>query len=151
MANIFNTEYVHQHGGVLPGWIIGTAGALRYPLPPESKMASAAQTNVYGYLLANVKADGSIDFRFSEIGRKRYSHRCSRTLQTEIHSLVLREKFGRAGTIVADASQIQTRISPARNRAGHRKCTRGRRAVRRRNRKRWRNPHRRRQSRHYVK
>jgi hypothetical protein len=67
MANIFNTEYVHQHGGVLPGWIIGTAGAFRYPLPPNASAAAAAQTNVYGYLLANVKADGSIDFQFQKL------------------------------------------------------------------------------------
>jgi hypothetical protein len=67
MVNIFNTEYVKQHGGVLPGWIIGTAGAFRYPLPPNSNLASAAETNVYGYLLANVKPDGSIDFQFQKL------------------------------------------------------------------------------------
>jgi Calcineurin-like phosphoesterase len=67
MVNIFNTEYVKQHGGVLPGWIIGTAGAFRYSLPPNSNLASAAETNVYGYLLANVKPDGSIDFQFQKL------------------------------------------------------------------------------------
>ena len=27
MDGIFNTDYWKQHGGVLPGWIVGTAGA----------------------------------------------------------------------------------------------------------------------------
>lgn len=67
MANTFNTEYVRTHGGVLPGWIIGTAGAVRYSLPPESKNAAAAETNVYGYLLASVRADGLIDFDFHKL------------------------------------------------------------------------------------
>jgi hypothetical protein len=30
MEGIFNTEYWRAHGGVLPGWIVGTAGAERY-------------------------------------------------------------------------------------------------------------------------
>jgi hypothetical protein len=67
MANIFNTDYIKRHGGVLPGWIIGTAGAFRYPLPPNASAASAAETNVYGYLLANVQRDGSIDFQFQKL------------------------------------------------------------------------------------
>ena len=39
MDGIFNTEYWKQHGGVLPGWIVGTAGAVRYALPPNSSDA----------------------------------------------------------------------------------------------------------------
>jgi Calcineurin-like phosphoesterase len=67
MANIFNTDYIRAHGGVLPGWIIGTAGAVRYALPPEASNASAAQTNVYGYLLGTVEPDGQIHFAFHEL------------------------------------------------------------------------------------
>jgi hypothetical protein len=67
MANIFNTEYWRSHGGVLPGWIIGTAGAVRYPLPPNYKDADAAETNVYGYLLATVQPDGQIRFAFEKL------------------------------------------------------------------------------------
>jgi hypothetical protein len=67
MANIFNTEYVLAHGGELPGWIVGTAGAVRYALPVGSYAASAAQTNVYGYMLANVSPSGTIDFQFHEL------------------------------------------------------------------------------------
>ena len=67
MANIFNTAYWRSHGGVLPGWIIGTAGAIRYRLPPDYKDADAAETHVYGYLLAAVQADGQIQFTFERL------------------------------------------------------------------------------------
>lgn len=71
MDGIFNTGYWREHGGVLPGWIIGTAGAQRYPLPPEASDAHAAKTNVYGYLLATVNPEGepagTIQFKFQEI------------------------------------------------------------------------------------
>jgi hypothetical protein len=67
MDGIFNTEYWRTHGGVLPGWIIGTAGAVRYALPPESKQARAAETNVYGYLLAQVHPSGEIQFTFKRL------------------------------------------------------------------------------------
>lgn len=69
MANIFNTEYWRSQGGVLPGWIIGTAGATRYPLPPNYKDADAAETNVYGYLLATVEPDRQIQFTFEKLAR----------------------------------------------------------------------------------
>ena len=64
MEGIFNTPYWRSHGGVLPGWIVGTAGAVRYPLPPDHRAAGAAQTNVYGYLLASVAPSGEIRFDF---------------------------------------------------------------------------------------
>jgi hypothetical protein len=68
MANIFNTPYWNSHGGILPGWIVGTAGAVRYALPEKSSDASAAMTKVYGYLLGSVAADGQIKFEFEKIG-----------------------------------------------------------------------------------
>jgi hypothetical protein len=67
MEDIFNTEYWRSHGGVLPGWIVGTAGAVRYPLPPGAGDAKAATTNVYGYLLATVHPNRTIDFHFHEL------------------------------------------------------------------------------------
>ncbi len=71
MDGIFNTEYWKENGGVLPGWIVGTAGAERYPLPPDAHNAKAAKTNVYGYLMATVnpqgKQTGTIDFKFEEL------------------------------------------------------------------------------------
>jgi hypothetical protein len=70
MEGIFNTGYWRANGGVLPGWIIGTAGAVRYALPPNAGDAKAAKANVYGYLLATVNSDRTIDFRFHELEEK---------------------------------------------------------------------------------
>jgi len=50
---------------VIPGWIVGTAGAVRYRLPHGAP--AAAMTDVYGFLLATAHADGAIDFTFQEI------------------------------------------------------------------------------------
>jgi hypothetical protein len=67
MSGIFNSEYWAAHGGELPGWIVGTAGAVRYALPPDAPRAKEARTKVYGYLLGTVHQDGKIDFKFQEI------------------------------------------------------------------------------------
>jgi len=67
MSGIYDTPYWRDHGGVLPGWIIGTTGAVRYALPPGAAQAREAKTNVYGYLLATVDPGGSIRFDFQEI------------------------------------------------------------------------------------
>ncbi len=69
MNGIFDSDYWRANGGVLPGWIVGTAGAVRYPLPAAAKRAKEARTKVYGYLLGGVREDGSIDFKFQEIKR----------------------------------------------------------------------------------
>ncbi|HEY3999835.1 MAG TPA: metallophosphoesterase [Candidatus Xenobia bacterium] len=67
MANVFNTPYWQSHGGVLPGWIVGTAGAQRHPLPASTAGADDARTKVYGYLLGTVHPDGHIDFAFQQL------------------------------------------------------------------------------------
>ena len=67
MSGIYDSPYWRSHGGVLPGWIIGTSGAIRYALPPDAGKAAEARTNVYGYLVGNAGADGSIRFEFKEI------------------------------------------------------------------------------------
>lgn len=67
MSGIFNSEYWAGHGGELPGWIVGTAGAVRYALPLDAPRAKEARTKVYGYLLGTVHRDGKIDFKFEEI------------------------------------------------------------------------------------
>jgi len=71
MEGIFNTEYWRTHGGVLPGWIVGTAGAERYRLPPKATDAKAAETDVYGYLLATAnphgEAPGTVTLDFKRI------------------------------------------------------------------------------------
>ncbi len=41
---------------MLPGWIIGTAGAFRYALPANAGAAKFAKTRVCGYLLASMSA-----------------------------------------------------------------------------------------------
>jgi Calcineurin-like phosphoesterase len=67
MDGIFNTEYWRANGGVLPGSIIGTAGAVRYALPAEPTQARAAETNVYGFLLGQVQPSGEIRFTFRRL------------------------------------------------------------------------------------
>jgi hypothetical protein len=71
MEGIFNTAYWKANGGELPGWIVGTAGAERYPLPPAAGDAKAAKTNIYGYLVATVnppgEPPGTIKFKFEEL------------------------------------------------------------------------------------
>ena len=67
MDGIFNTDYWRANGGVLPGWIVGTAGAVRYALPPNAKDAHAAETNVYGFLTGTVQPDGEINFAFTRL------------------------------------------------------------------------------------
>ncbi|MGA9668210.1 MAG: metallophosphoesterase [Terracidiphilus sp.] len=63
--NIYKTPYWEQRNMVVPGIIIGSAGAHRYKLPPEANKGS--KTNIYGFLQATVHADGTIDFALHEL------------------------------------------------------------------------------------
>ena len=64
--NIYNTPYWQGQGNkVLPGLIIGSAGAHRYLLPADADKAS--KTNIYGYVQGKVYADGTIDFGLHEL------------------------------------------------------------------------------------
>ncbi len=65
MDDVYNTPYWQNK--VLPGWIVGTAGAVRYRLPPGVPTATIARTDVYGYLLATVMSDGTIRFEFKDL------------------------------------------------------------------------------------
>lgn len=68
MDNVYNTACRRdRHEDVLPGWIVGTAGAVRYRLPSDVSGSTQHETDVYGYLLATVLADDSIRFEFKEI------------------------------------------------------------------------------------
>jgi hypothetical protein len=71
MDGIFQTDYWKTHGGILAGWIVGTAGAERYPLPPDAVHANAAKEYIYGYLLATVDPPGgdpgTIHFEFKQL------------------------------------------------------------------------------------
>jgi hypothetical protein len=70
MDGIFKTRHWASKGEVLPGWIIGTAGAVRYRLPSDAYLANAAKTDVYGYLLGTVSTDGAIKFDFHQLEQK---------------------------------------------------------------------------------
>jgi len=71
LENVYDTDYWRANGGVIPGWIVGTAGATRYRLPDtaEGMPASRAQTDVYGYYLATVAQDGTLTVDFREVKR----------------------------------------------------------------------------------
>ena len=64
--NVFNTWYWKEHTDkVVPGWIIGAAGAHRYRLPTTAD--ASAKTNIYGFLRGTVHPDGAIDFTLQEL------------------------------------------------------------------------------------
>jgi hypothetical protein len=65
LEDVYRTPY--WGAKVLPGWIVGAAGAVRYRLPPGLTGTAFAKTDVSGYLLATVHADGSIGFEFREL------------------------------------------------------------------------------------
>jgi hypothetical protein len=64
--DIYNTPYWKQHSNlVVPGLIIGSAGARRYQLPKTAD--KAAKTHIYGFMQGAVESDGSIDFSLHEL------------------------------------------------------------------------------------
>jgi hypothetical protein len=68
MANVYNTECRQaDQRNILPGWIVGTAGAVRYRLPKNISGTDDAQTDVYGYLLGAVSPDGTVRFTFKPL------------------------------------------------------------------------------------
>jgi hypothetical protein len=82
MENIFNTSYWNNRNETNPdilkqqseksettlnGWLIGTAGAVRYKLPDNLDPNTRAVSYVYGYLLGEVSSDGSISFHFEQV------------------------------------------------------------------------------------
>ena len=73
MDNIFDSDFWRKSGElILPGWIVGTAGAVRYRLPANAP--KSARTDVYGYLLGTVNAGGQpgvIKFEFREIHKSK--------------------------------------------------------------------------------
>jgi hypothetical protein len=66
MSNVYATA-CRTPQDVLPGWIVGTAGAVRYRLPKDLAGSEVHQTDVYGYVLATVADDGNIQFEFKQI------------------------------------------------------------------------------------
>lgn len=67
--NIFNTPYWKERSAkVVPGMIIGAAGAHRYLLPP--KVDPASKTYIYGYVQGSVQPDGAITFSLHELSEE---------------------------------------------------------------------------------
>src|SRR5436190_8013200 len=71
LRDVYDSPYWHAHGGVLPGIIIGTAGAVRYRLPDtaEGFPPERAKTDAYGYLVGTVDDSGNVAFQFKQIDR----------------------------------------------------------------------------------
>jgi hypothetical protein len=65
MEDVYRTAYWKDK--VIPGWIVGTAGAVRYRLPQGAPPATS-MTDVYGYMLATVAPDGAVSFAFQKLG-----------------------------------------------------------------------------------
>jgi len=63
---IYDTPFWRQHTAtVVPGWIIGSAGARRYELPKTAH--PGAKTHIYGFMRGVVHGDGTIDFTLHEL------------------------------------------------------------------------------------
>jgi len=70
LENVYDTAHWRDtaNGGVvLPGWVVGTAGAVRYRLPAGVTAGPDAREHVYGYLTGTVKPAGTIDFAFHQL------------------------------------------------------------------------------------
>ena len=66
LDNLYDTQYwrdARNGGAVLSGWIVGTAGAVRYALPA----GATGRAHEYGYLKGTVTADGKITFQFQPL------------------------------------------------------------------------------------
>jgi hypothetical protein len=72
LTDIYNTAYWQSNGGVLPGWLIGTAGAEHYSVPPEVKSFAAWAENQYGYAVVHVTPGGphAVEVRFMPVKRE---------------------------------------------------------------------------------
>jgi hypothetical protein len=64
MKGIFDNQ---PPGNRLDGWIVGTAGAVRYALPSGTPPGPGAKTDVYGYLLGTVQPNGELDLKFQQV------------------------------------------------------------------------------------
>jgi hypothetical protein len=86
--NVYNTACRREHPDeVLPGWIVGTAGAPRYRLPADVSGSRQHLTDVYGYLLATVSPGGTIQFEFKQVNEKDVTESTRKDYKDEfIHS-----------------------------------------------------------------
>jgi hypothetical protein len=73
LTDIYNTGSWQSNGGVLPGWLIGTAGAQHYSVPPEVKSFATWAENQYGYAVVHVTPGGgghAVEVRFVPVKRE---------------------------------------------------------------------------------
>jgi hypothetical protein len=63
--DVFRTPYWEARGGIVPGYIIGLAGAHRYKLPGDAR--PGARAHIYGYMEGRVMPGGAIDFQLREL------------------------------------------------------------------------------------
>jgi hypothetical protein len=70
LAQVYDTDYWRApgHGGVvLPGYIVGTAGAQREALPADTALDETSIAGSYGYLRGTVDGAGHVEFRFEPL------------------------------------------------------------------------------------
>ncbi len=68
LPNIFETDGLKAGGKKpLPGWIAGTAGAERSKKPEGTQPLPGLILDTYGYLLATVAADGTMEVEFKAV------------------------------------------------------------------------------------
>ena len=112
---VYNTAYWRANGGVLPGWIVGTAGAYRLPLPAAAaKDAKAAMTMVYGSLIATVQPDGAIQFDFKRVNEPDVPPSVVTTYGKEfVHWCFANNTAGRSGAIRMPVARRTRSVAPA--------------------------------------
>jgi hypothetical protein len=66
ISNVYATA-CRAKESVLPGWIVGTAGAVRHRLPKDRMGADEALPDTYGYLLGTVAPDRTVRFEFKAV------------------------------------------------------------------------------------
>jgi hypothetical protein len=74
ISGIFDTAEKQTAGEAIPGWIVGTTGAIRYRLPESASRAREKKTDVYGFLVGTVEPPGeppgTLRLEFQEIAEK---------------------------------------------------------------------------------
>ena len=82
---IYDSPEWRKQGIVVPGVIIGSAGAHRYLLPPTA--APGSKTHIYGYLQVTVHSDGTMNFSLKEISEEEMTqHRWPNAPEAAIHA-----------------------------------------------------------------
>jgi len=69
MENIYSTSELAKGGDPVPGWIVGTAGAVRCFARSTAAVSCEIADRYYGYLLGAVAPDGKIQFSYQEISQ----------------------------------------------------------------------------------